>query len=322
MEAVAFVEVLDRRGQVRARQPIVELPAAIGRDYHNAVILDDRWASAVHARITRDAEGRLVIEDAGSENGLFQAGGGGPIQRVAIDGAAVVRVGRTFLRIVDPMSPVPPALRYGARLPGIDGWLETPAVAFTAAALVTAVAAWEAWAGHGDPSDASSIVGTTITAVGALVVWAGTWAFAGRGSAPGGRFLGHLAVASAVALAFIGIITGAEYAAFLWPGTRSVGAITFALAVAILALLFAGHLLINTRLRRGRLLATSVAIAVTIVTLAALSLSDTGGSDTGFSSTLKPLRASIIPVEDASRFFDQLPAIKSRVYSLASDTTS
>ncbi|MGB7212156.1 MAG: FHA domain-containing protein [Gemmatimonadales bacterium] len=321
MEAVAFVEVLDRRGQVRTRQPIVELPATIGRDYHNAVILDDRWASAVHARIARTAEGQLVIEDAGSENGLFQAGGGGRVQVVKIDGSAVVRVGRTFLRIADPATPLPPTLRYGARLPGFDGWLETPVVAFTAAALVTAAAAWQAWAGHGDPSDSSSIVGATVISIGALVVWAGTWAFAGRGSAPGGRFLGHLAVASAAALAFIGIITGAEYAAFLWPGARSVGVITFVVAVVLLALLFAGHLLINTRLRRGRLLATSVAIAITAVTLTALSLSDSSGSDAGFSSTLKPLRASVIPTEDAAHFFDQLPALKARVDSLASDTT-
>jgi hypothetical protein len=321
VEAIAFVEVLDRRGRVRARQPILELPATIGRDYHNAVILDDRWVSAIHARLTRDADGRLILEDADSENGLFRAGGGGSVRRVQVDGAPVVRIGRTFLRIVDPTTPVPPALRYGARLPGLDGWLETPLVAFTAAALVAAAAAWQAWIGHGDPSDASNIVGATMTALGALALWAGGWAFAGRGSAPGGRFLGHVAVAAAAALGFLGILTGAEYAAFLWPGTPLTGGITFVAAVILLALLFAGHLLLNTRLRRGRLFATSAAIAIATVTLAALSFSGSGDTDAGFSSTLEPLRASVIPAEDAGHFFDQLPALKARVDSLASDTT-
>lgn len=321
MDAVAFVEVLDRRGRVRARQPILELPAAIGRDYHNAVILDDRWASAVHARLTRGADGRLILEDADSENGLFRAGGGAPVRQVPVDGATVVRMGRTFLRVVDPATSVPPALRYGARLPGLDGWLETPLVAFTGAALVAGAAAWQAWIGHGDPSDASNIVGATMTALGALALWAGVWAFAGRGAAPGGRFLGHVAVAAAAALSLLGILTGAEYAAFLWPGAPLPGAVTFAAAVVLLALLFAGHLLLNTRLRRGRLLATSAAIAVTTMTLAALALSGSGGPDAGFSSTLKPLRASLIPAEDAGRFFDQLPALKARVDSLARDST-
>lgn len=321
MEAVAFVEVLDRRGRVRARQPILELPATIGRDYHSTVILDDRWASAVHARLTRDADGRLVLEDAGSENGLFRAGGGGPTPQVPVDDTAVVRIGRTFLRIVDPTAPVPPTLRYGARLPGLDGWLETPLVAFSAAALVAVTAAWQAWIGHGDPSAASNIVGATMTALGVLALWAGGWAFAGRGSAPGGRFLGHVAVAAAAALGFLGILTGAEYAAFLWPGTPLTGGVTFVAAVVLLALLFAGHLLLNTRLRRGRLFATSAAIAVTTVTLVALSFSGSSSTDAGFSSTLKPLRASVIPTEDAGHFFDQLPALKARVDSLAQDST-
>lgn len=321
MEAVAFVEVLDRRGQVRARQPITELPAGIGRDYHNAVILDDRWASAVHARLDRDAEGRLFVEDAGSENGLYRAGGGGRVRQVPVTGTTVVRVGRTFLRIVDPGQPVPPALRYGARLPGLDGWLETPTVAFTAAALVAGAAAWEAWVEHGDPSASSNVVVATVTAVGLLAAWAGAWAFAGRGSSPGGRFLGHLSVAAAAALAFLGVVTAAEYAAFLWPGAEIAGVVTFTAAVLLLAALFAGHLLLNTRLRRGRLLATSAAIAVTVVTLAALSLSGSTDADSGFSSTLKPMRASLIPAEDAGRFFDALPALKAQVDSMANDTT-
>jgi pSer/pThr/pTyr-binding forkhead associated (FHA) protein len=70
MGALAWVEVLDAHGHVRARHRIDAVPAIIGRGYGCDVLLDDPWVSPVHARLYRDLDGSFVLEDAGSENGL------------------------------------------------------------------------------------------------------------------------------------------------------------------------------------------------------------------------------------------------------------
>ncbi len=46
MGKIAFVEILDRRGNVRERVRVDSFPATVGRGYGNAVIVDDRLVSA------------------------------------------------------------------------------------------------------------------------------------------------------------------------------------------------------------------------------------------------------------------------------------
>lgn len=321
MEPVAFVEVLDRRGQVRARQAIGELPATIGRDYRCAVILDDRWVSPVHARISRDEQGRLVVEDNASENGLFRAGGGGKVASLEVGSGVTVRIGRTFIRVADPAAPLAPTLRYGARLPGIEGWLEAPRVTLVATLLAAGLGAGSAWAARTDAGTASTVASTVVVAMGLMAVWAGIWAFFGRGSAPGGRFLGHLTVVAACAVAIQLLIAAEEYARFFWPAAEGVTVTGAFVAAALVATLFAGHLFLNTRLRRARLLVASVLLTGATVGLVALSTGDSGSDDAGFSATLKPVRASLVPAGDAGHFFDELPQLKAAVDSLASDST-
>ena len=71
MGALAWVELLDRRGHVRTRHRIDSLPALIGRSYGCDVLVDDPWISPIHVRIYRDLDGSFKVEDAGSENGLW-----------------------------------------------------------------------------------------------------------------------------------------------------------------------------------------------------------------------------------------------------------
>ena len=321
MEAVAFVELLDRRGQVRSRQAITELPAAIGRDYRCAVILDDRWASPVHARLSRDEQGRLVIEDNASENGLFRAGGGAKASGIEVGSGVTVRIGRTTLRVADPSAPLAPTLRYGARLPGVEGWLEAPRVALLLTLLAATIGVWNAWATRADGDSASTVATTAIAVAGLMALWAGIWAFFGRGSAAGGRFLGHLSVVSLTVAAMLLLKVGEDYAEFFWPGARMVETFVALAAALLIAALFAGHLFLNTRLRRARLLLASIGLTVAIVGLIAISTDNSGSDSAGFSSTLKPIRASLVPASDAGRFFDELPALKAAVDSLASDST-
>ncbi|MFI5235567.1 MAG: FHA domain-containing protein [Gemmatimonadales bacterium] len=320
MEAVAFVEVLDRRGRVRARYPVAQLPAGIGRAYDNAVILDDRWVSPFHARLDRDAMGCLILEDAGSENGLFRIGRRERIDRLEVTPGLVVRLGHTTLRIIDPTQPVPPALRDGVRLPGLDGWLETIPVAVIATALAALAIGWRAWTSHADDPGNGVMLGATLGSLLMMALWAGAWSLAGRFSSSGGRFPGHLTVVASAIFLFLVASGAGEYIRFLWPASGVPDLIALGLAVGLLAALLAGHLLLNTQLRRRRLALISVGLAVTVITLAVLAQDDPGaGADPGFSATLKPLSARVIPAEGADHFFDGLRGLKAQVDSLASD---
>lgn len=321
MDAIVIVEVLDRRGRVSARQAIAALPATIGRDFGCAVVLDDRWASPIHARIVRDAAGRVVVEDAGSENGLFPAGGRTRVASLDVGNGTAVRIGRTTIRIVDPTAPLPPTLRYGARLPGLEGWLEEPRVAFFLALAAGLLAAWQGWATHVETGPASTMASAFLGVAVALGAWAGIWAFFGRGSVIGGRFNGHLSVAAATVVALLLLGAAHDYAEFLWPERRSARWVITLLEGATLVALFAGHLFLNTRLRRLRLLTASIGVAAALTGVVAVAGDWSVGTDAGFSSTLKPVNASLIPTRDPDQFFRGLPALKAAVDSLAADST-
>lgn len=320
MDAVAFVELLDRRGRVRLRQPVAALPATIGRGYDNAVILDDRWASPLHARLLRDEAGRLVLEDAGSENGTFRAGRRGRVSRVEIAPGVLLRLGHTWIRVVDPAFPLPPTWKEGARAPGFGGWIESRPVALTLTAAAGLTLGWQTWLTHTDAGGGAYIAGAGLAALGFVAVWAGLWALAGRSTAPNGRFLGHLAVASAGIVAAAALTAGREYLEFLWPAAALPDAASWVGLGLVGTAVLAGHLGLNTSMPRRRLLAVGASVAFAIVAVLALSTPDDTAGDPGFSAVLKPLKSSVIPAEPADRFFSAVGELKAQVDSLAADT--
>ncbi len=60
--------VVESSGQVI---PLTELPLVLGRAADNAIVLDHPSVSAQHARLYRDPNFGLCIEDLGSLNGLY-----------------------------------------------------------------------------------------------------------------------------------------------------------------------------------------------------------------------------------------------------------
>jgi pSer/pThr/pTyr-binding forkhead associated (FHA) protein len=62
-------------GPLAAKGSLVlnKLPAALGRNEHADVRLDDRWASRVHCEVS-DLNGTLVVRDLGSKYGTYVNG--------------------------------------------------------------------------------------------------------------------------------------------------------------------------------------------------------------------------------------------------------
>ena len=108
MGAVMWVEVLNRPGEVHARERIDADEARIGRAYDNDVVIDDPHVAPHHLRIYRGEDGELVAEDLGTLNGVFREHGGERAHSISLKGEPGIRIGRTILRVHDSQHAVAP----------------------------------------------------------------------------------------------------------------------------------------------------------------------------------------------------------------------
>ena len=107
-------------GNARGERLTVETELLLGRAMSAEGRLgDDPVLSRRHARLARDAEGRLTIEDLGSANGTFVNG----VQVHApavLNVGDVVRIGLTTLQLVEvEVEPAPARRAEGARLAAV-----------------------------------------------------------------------------------------------------------------------------------------------------------------------------------------------------------
>lgn len=104
MKFPVYVECLNRSGEVIQRHRFSRLPITIGRGYSNTLILDDPYIAPEHAVIELSENGRCIIRDLGSQNGMICH------QRkhimLNVDGKAVIRLGHTHIRIREADFPV------------------------------------------------------------------------------------------------------------------------------------------------------------------------------------------------------------------------
>lgn len=318
MAALAWIEVLDHRGQVRARHRVDQAPALVGRGYGCDVLLDDPWISPIHLRLFRELDGTLSFEDAGSENGIFTADGG-RVASVRVDPATVYRLGRTLIRVVPADAPVAPTLATHAAAPS-DAGLGRPLVGPVLALIAAATVATSTHVGSAAATDRSEIVGSLLAVLVLLAGWAGVWAFIGRAVAHRARFLAHLAVASGGVLLFMIIAAVEEYAEFVFPGAEALTGMISGLGLASVTIVLFGHLMFASALPALRAFAISIVVTIGFASLALLASSgDQHSAMPEFSGLLKPLSTSIIPAQDTTAFFGDLTELKTSIDSLIAD---
>lgn len=89
--------VVSLRGKPQATYTLAQGRTRIGRWSENDIVLDSWRVSGAHAALTQ-AGSMLVIEDLGSRNGTFVAGG--RVERAELDDGSVVQIGDFELKIV------------------------------------------------------------------------------------------------------------------------------------------------------------------------------------------------------------------------------
>jgi hypothetical protein len=314
-----FVEVLGRRGDVVQRVRLERLPATIGRGYQCEVIVSDPLVDAEHARVALDDQGRMVLEDLGSRNGLFADGVRGRMSRVPIGGVTTARIGHTLLRIVPEGAAVPPALLdtdSGDRLAALLASSRWNAVVLIAGFAAAAV--W-LWLGGTEARAASVAGGETLGILIASAAWAGFWALIGRANVQRFAFWPHLTLTWLFLVAVGALGASAGYAEFLFPDAPFDGLAMLA-ALALAAALFARHLGLATHLRRRHrnLIAATTAAAILLLVLLAGRIAGDAAEDAtvALSVSLKPLPARLVPAAGLEAFLRKSDGLKREIDGL------
>jgi hypothetical protein len=173
MSAPYFVETLARNGDVLHRHQVDALPIRLGRGYDNDFIVDDAHCAARHAIIESDQDGRMVLRDLGTRNGVIHQGK----RKVSlvINGDTVVRLGHTSLRVRAADFPVPAEQLDRTRhsweggMPGLIGMF-----------LIGVVALVAVWLNDTQSFQLIRYLQALAYGIGIGLVWGGAWAFANR----------------------------------------------------------------------------------------------------------------------------------------------
>jgi hypothetical protein len=266
-----FVETLAANGDVLHRHRIDSLPIRLGRGYDNDHIVDDAYSAAHHAVIELDADGRLLLRDLGSRNGVVCRGK--RATTLVLTGDTVVRLGHTSLRVRAADFAVPAEqldrTRHGweGALPGLVGLV-----------LIGLTALFTVWLSDTQPFLLIRYVQALAYGIGAGLLWCGAWAFANRLFGRHARLGRHLfvlgcgvaaftvykLVAALVAYSFslefitrysvhVAVAIGAVMLFHHLTTVKPRGRRSFAIICAMLGVLASGLALISNVQRTGRL---------------------------------------------------------------------
>jgi hypothetical protein len=271
MSAPYFVETLARNGDVLHRHQVDALPIRLGRGYDNDFIVDDAHCAARHAIIESDQDGRMVLRDLGTRNGVIHQGK--RKTSLVMGGDTVVRLGHTTLRVRPADFPVAAEQldrtmhSWEGGMPGLVGLF-----------LIGAFSLFTVWLNDTQSFQLIRYLQALAYGIGAGLVWGGAWAFANRLFGRHARLGRHLfifgcglaavttfkMVSSLLAYSFslepltrygshVAILLAAGMLYFHLSTVKPNNARRFAVTCLILAMLGSGLTLISNEQRSGRL---------------------------------------------------------------------
>ena len=308
MDRVIWVEVLGRRGEVAQRTRVERLPATIGRAYSNDIVLDDAGVDPVHARLVAADGGAVVLEDAGSVNGLLLDRGRRREARVAIDAATPVRLGHTMLRLVPADAAVPPAVPLAPPARGLEALLAGRAAALVILAGV-AIGVLSLWLETVEKSALTKALGGTAGVLLGTIAWAGLWALVGRSTVHRAAFLSHLAAVWVLLVAIDAVSAVVGGGASMLDLDAAGEVLEGLVGLALVTWLVATHLGLSTAMSRARRYLTGAAVVVgltgIVFLVAKAADNEFESGNVTITATLPPVPARLVRTTDAGAFVER-----------------
>ncbi len=318
-EAPTILEVLDRRGRPLQRLRVEHLPLTIGRDLASDVQLDDPYVCPVHARVVRDPDGRLVVEDLGSVNGLYAHSPARRVGRVALETTDTLRIGRTVLRVRHGAAPLARTLIDRAEPERAAG---RPPLRVAICAVAVALVGANAYLGSYGPHASREVLSAATIVLVLAFAWGTAWSFVNRVLSHQWNLLGHLAVVCGFVIGLLVLDEIVAYLGFLVSSPRLVDGVEMAIAVPLLAALLSGHLRLcaPTPAVRRRLAALGVAaLFVGLFEVMPRLINDGFNEDLHFGSALRPVPTSLLPTRSVDQFIGSLDSVQHQVDQLAKE---
>jgi pSer/pThr/pTyr-binding forkhead associated (FHA) protein len=242
-----------------------KFPLRIGRGYNNDIILQDPHISSHHAEILHNGTD-WVLSDMGSANGSRVNG------KDCKDGTAIlhsgdrVTLGRTTLRVYDPLHPVPaatPLETQSGTFRALQGRV-LPWVLFFAAILATSgILYFQMWM-----EDAKSQITLFAAATGMLMIlWALPWAVTGRLTRHRSYFQTQVALAALYVLA-TSLVWPLQTVLDFYTNENPVSiAVEYVYQIVFLGMLIYGALSVSTYMAKKRRKVMAAFFAVGFVTI-------------------------------------------------------
>jgi hypothetical protein len=267
MELVMWVEILSRHHHdVTARHRCSGDEISIGRGYDNDIVIDDPLLAARHLRLHRDETGGWVARDLGTVNGLYTERGRHRVERAALDGDQIIRIGRTLLRLRPATWPV------SAERHDTPQWPLWPAAIVLAAGIIGIEVGSNFLAETGEPRPLAYLAQLQNLML-SLLGWVGFWTVLCRVFTGQMQFQRHLLIALVGVFSFSLFDEVLKLAGFAFGQPTIVSREFIAMWVIVAAVGF-GHLeLIAPRLWRLTAAAGAV-LAVLGITTSSLNLSE------------------------------------------------
>jgi len=324
MGKIVFVELLDRRGNIRDRVKVDSFPATVGRGYANAVIVDDPLVDAEHLRLSLDSEGGMIVEDLNTINGTWLSKARERIEqyRVPAGGEAVIRLGQTVLRLRGDDFAVGPVAASRTLFGPFGRYIDSSIIAFLAfvagfslyvlafAQEITKKVIW------------SDLTSRALVLLIIFALWTGFWSFLSRLVVHSFRFMTHLGISGIASIVFLMLFTADEYFEFLFSATVAARVTGYAGFAVIFSLLLYGHLSVMSELFRWKRILSSVLISAGFVSV--LLLSDYAhrkefSNELRFSSVIKPIGRKWVRTVSPDKFFSDLDKLKAKIDAMAQE---
>jgi hypothetical protein len=324
MGEVVFVELLDRRSNIRERVRVDSFPATIGRSYANAMIVDDRLVDAEHLRLSVDDEGAIVVEDLNTLNGTRLSKSGERIERhrIPAGGEAVIRIGQTVLRLRGDDFEVGPTVSFQTLFGPFRRYIENPAIAsavfVTGFCIILLASAQEIY----KKVIWYDLIPIFLVLLFVFAIWTGFWSFVNRLVTHSFRFMTHLAISGIASVIFLSLVTVNEYVEFLFSAPLASKVVGFAGSAVIFSFLLYSHLSVMAGSSGRKRMLASVLISagiVGIVLLTQYASRKDFSNELLFSSVIKPVGRQWVRTVSTDEFFGDLDKLRTRVDAMAQE---
>jgi hypothetical protein len=311
MERLAWIEILDRHGDVSVRHPVHAWPLRVGRDYSSDLVLDDPYVAANHLEINRLDGGRYQLTELGSVTGLTIDSMRGKQTGATVSANDVIRIGQTQLRVR------PPDYAVAAEKPLPNNvWLRSWPGLILGFAILLLAHMLTLWLEYNRDDSYKILVEPLLGDIPTLLLWAGLWALIGRVLSGRANFIAHAVVASMV-VALIMLLNSLlfGYVDFAFNTSLMTQVLSGVIGPLLIGWLLYRHICLVSRVNRRRL---GITLAVLMAALSGMfyAIEEWTGDDLSgmdYSHTLGPPSMSLVHGKSTEEFIAGAGVLKSKV---------